>query len=142
QLRLGDLEAAETDSRDALAVIEEHGLGLALPGAVIWLVEGLVTRGRLGEAQAILDRFDMDGALPFETWFLHLFEKRGRLRVAQGRLDEAIADLEECARRSVAAGNVSIGDTYWRSPMAHALMELGREDDAREVASEELRLAR
>ena len=121
---------------------EEHGLTLPLVGAVIWLVEGLVTRGRYDEADALLERTGMNGELPLQTWFLHALEKRGRLRVALGRLDEGIADLNECGRRSWAVGNRSIADTWWRSSMVPALMTLGRPDEARELADEELRLAR
>ena len=109
---------------------------------MIWLVEGLVTRGRYDEADALLERTGMNGELPMQTWFLHALEKRGRLRVAQGRLEEGIADLNECGRRGWAVGNRSIAETFWRSSMAPALITLGRPDEAREVADEELRLAR
>ena len=84
----------------------------------------------------------MNGELPLQTWFLHALEKRGRLRVAQGRFEEGIADLNECGRRSWTVGNRSIADTWWRSSMVPALMTLGRPDEARELADEELNLAR
>jgi ATP/maltotriose-dependent transcriptional regulator MalT len=141
-LRLGDLDAAEADSLEALRVSEDHGLALALPGAVIWLLENLVTRGKLEEADALLDRFGFGGELPPPTWFLHLYEKRGSLRLAQGRVDEALADFREAGRRNAAAGNSYVTDLFWRSYAAQALMALDRRDEARSIAAEELRLAR
>ena len=142
-LRLGELDAAEADSLDVLAVCEEHGLTVALPGAVIWLLETLNTRGRFDEAQALLDRTDMDGAVPFQTWFLHLLEKRGNLRVAQGRLDAAVAvSARGRGGEAVAVGGRSTADTFWRSALARALVGLGRDDEAREIAEQELSIAR
>lgn len=81
---------------------------LGVPIAAAYLVGSAVERGDLKTAERTLRETGLDGEIELGTNFagLLLFH-RGRLRAAQGRLDEALADLsaqidwEAAARRSV-----------------------------------------
>jgi DNA-binding CsgD family transcriptional regulator len=71
-----------------------------------------------------------------------LLPSRGRLRVAQGRLEEGLADLLACGERYECRANRSPSLWAWRSEAALVLMALGDHDRAHTLAAEELRLAR
>jgi DNA-binding CsgD family transcriptional regulator len=66
---------------------------------------------------------------------------RGRLRAAQGRTEEALRDFLECGARTERLG---LSSTYenLRSQAALAHAALGRPEEARRLAAEEVELAR
>jgi DNA-binding CsgD family transcriptional regulator len=64
---------------------------------------------------------------------------RGRLRVAQGRFEEALADLFDVGRFSRVSNPAVFA---WRSYAAPALAALGRHEEARELLAQELERAR
>ncbi len=70
-----------------------------------------------------------------------LLEVRGRLRVAQGRVDEGIADLRECGRRLQAWFIRNPGLVPWRTSLALSLTVSGERDEALALAREEVELA-
>ena len=65
---------------------------------------------------------------------------RGRLRLAQGRFEEAADDLRESARRTLGIGHRTPAIAPWRSLLAEALVGLGERDEARRLVAEELEL--
>jgi DNA-binding CsgD family transcriptional regulator len=65
---------------------------------------------------------------------------RGRLRIAEGRLEEGLADLLWCGQRLEALGVVWPGD--WRVFAAPALAVLGQNEMAAKLAREQLEAAR
>jgi DNA-binding CsgD family transcriptional regulator len=67
---------------------------------------------------------------------------RGRLRAAQGRLQESLHDLLECRERSRRLGFVMLGGGPWRVEAAPVLAALGDVGEARRLATEQLGLAR
>jgi DNA-binding CsgD family transcriptional regulator len=108
---------AEADARAALELASGHGVRWALTWAAAILAQALLERGALEEAERTLAGSQID-AVRTTSAELHGLLARGRLRLAQGRLEEAVADL-------TAAGEASIVDNPsfvpWRSTLAFAL---------------------
>jgi tetratricopeptide (TPR) repeat protein len=67
---------------------------------------------------------------------------RGRLRLLQNRPRDALDDLLPCGARLKAAGCPNPGFAHWRSSAALAHLALGQQHEARELAAQELALAR
>jgi ATP/maltotriose-dependent transcriptional regulator MalT len=109
---------------------------------VTWLTETLVEQGKLDEAEEALER----GATSAEATRVYataqLLLARGRLRIAQGRIDEGIEALRESGRWSLETDVFNPASGAWRSELAHALVGLDQTVAARRLADEELELAR
>ena len=59
----GRLREAEADAREALELAGQHAVAL-MPYAVAFLLEPLIDRGDLDEADAVLSTTGLDGSLP------------------------------------------------------------------------------
>jgi len=135
----GRLADALADAERALDA-QRHGWRHLLPCAY-GVVTGLfVERGELAAAAATAARFDASayaGSALLAPWH----EALGRLALAERREADALAHFE--AWRDVVAGiaNPACG-AAWRSASVPALVSLGRSDEARALAREELGLAR
>jgi len=97
KLRLGALPEADAAAGVALRVLQEGDFAPGLAFAATVLADVAVEAGELDEAQALI------GLLPQEGWpagvgTVLIPAARGRLRLAQGRPAEALADFETCAR--------------------------------------------
>ncbi|WP_161624802.1 ATP-binding protein [Streptomyces spectabilis] len=106
------------------------------------LAEALVEQGRTGEAHELLAGRDLSARLPdlyHHNWVLYA---RGRLHLARGRHDEALADLLECGRRLEEWQVENPAVLPWRSQAALACLALGERDRARRLAGGELAAAR
>jgi DNA-binding CsgD family transcriptional regulator len=119
-LRTGDLERAEAAARALLELSRARGRRLQEELAVAWLGEALVERGDLAGAEHVLTAGRLTGAA--------VAFARGRLRLAQGRPTDAIAELRACdgAPPSVLP---------WRSALAEAfraIAQRGRRGDIAE----------
>jgi DNA-binding CsgD family transcriptional regulator len=136
----GRLREAEADAREALELAGQHVVAL-LPYAVAFLLEPLIERGALEEADAELAATCLDGGLPNAFPSNMLLLRRGRLRCAQGRLADALADLESCGAQMRAGHAVSPGLGPWRSEAALVHNALGDQQMAQQLVSEELDLA-
>jgi DNA-binding CsgD family transcriptional regulator len=139
--RRGDLTAAEGDAR---ALLDTHGPPsppLLRHRATGVLVDVLVERGDLDEAERTLDPLagDIAGTSLTATILRHT---RGRLRFAQRRFVEALDDFR--AAGEIATGGLAPSPCYlsWRSDAALAALALGQPDTARSLSDEELELAR
>ena len=131
RLRAGDPHTAADDARVALAL--SAGWPLAEERAAACLGEALVELGELDEAERLLVDARFSGpAVMFA---------RGRLRLAQGRVDAAIDDLYESGRRALARGIVNPAVVPWRSQLALALLQRGQVTEARCLAADELEYA-
>ena len=138
----GDVARAEGDVQMAVRLLAMHTDLRALPPLGAHLVDTLVERGEIDDADRMLAAAGLAGRIPRAPWINELLFQRGRLRLAQGRLDEGIADLIEAGRREEATGRINPAATPWASSVAVALAARGRADEARAGVHEELRRAR
>ena len=139
-LRRGDLGAAEGDARTALAATELPAPPMHRVLNVAVLVETLVEQGALEAAEQTLAPSESEA----ETGSLIanvLRFARGRLRVAQGRPAEGLADFLAVGRLLTRAQVTCPGYLPWRSQAALAQLALGDREAARRLAEEELELA-
>jgi DNA-binding CsgD family transcriptional regulator len=116
---------------------------LVRPFAYGWTALALIDRGELDAAHQALDASAGDGAEQdrYFTYNWALFA-RGRLALARGDAERALADLLECGRRAAAIPAPNPAVLPWRSEAAVAALKLGDAVQANELAQEELRLAR
>jgi DNA-binding CsgD family transcriptional regulator len=138
---LGDLRAAEADARTALEAV-----GMPVPAFHRVLntaaaVDALTGQGRLGDAEKLLAAENdlVEGSMLYDA---SLGLSRGRLRLAQLRADEALADFLRAGHAAQELGMDSPGWIPWRSSAALACLIIGDTDRARQLAQGELALAR
>jgi len=143
--RLGALPEADSAARISLRVLE--GLAFA-PGHRLLasvLIDIGIEAGQLDEAQAVLDQLRLT-ELPAELSTVIALAARGRLRLAQGRPAEALADFEKLGElygpESWGVKMHDNGFLHSRSGAALALLQLGEREQARELANQELADAR
>jgi DNA-binding NarL/FixJ family response regulator len=110
---------------------------LPLLGAL--LVNVLTDRGELDAAAKELEAAGLDGPVPDHWWFGATLWSRGYLRLAQGRAGEGVDDLLELGRRWDRDGLGALTTWAWASEAAPSVMELGREEEARELGARGLR---
>jgi DNA-binding CsgD family transcriptional regulator/tetratricopeptide (TPR) repeat protein len=136
RLAQGRLLDAESDARNAITAAWEPGYRVARM-AHGPLVEALVAQGDLVAAEAALTTAGLDGDLADNYMLNFVLFARGKLRLAQGRDAQGIADLEELGRR----------ETKWRGSNPaifpyRSLLALAGVPHAADLAAEELELAR
>jgi DNA-binding CsgD family transcriptional regulator len=140
-LRLGELRSAEADARLALTLFE---VGSGEPGiawCVAHLLDALLARGSLDEADELVERFSATthGAPTLPVALLRT--SLAQLYLARGH---ATAALRE-ARRAGELVSATISNPYccdWRGVAAQALLALGRVAEAERIAEDELSDAR
>lgn len=138
QGRIVDALAAAQSSLDA-ALDEGRPSPLSALGPAAL---GLLQCGELAQADQTLSPLANPAALnPIDVPVL--LDARAQLRLAQLRPSEALADAAEAGRSShTYDGPAAPGAVAWRSTAALAHLALGDRTAARQLASEELRLAR
>jgi len=141
KLRLGALPEADAAARVALRAVREGDFAPGLEFAATVLADIAVEAGELEEAQELLALLPQEGWPPGQGTAL-IPAARGRLRLAQGRAAEALADFQaSAAMYSPEVWGVEIRDTGYlhaRSGAALALLALGERHGAREFARAEL----
>jgi DNA-binding CsgD family transcriptional regulator len=141
QLRLGALPEADGAARVALRVLQDGDFAPGLAFAATVLADVAVEAGVLDEASALLDLLPQEGWPPGVGTVL-IPASRGRLRLAQARPDEALADFQTCAAmfgpELWGREMRDVGYLHARSGGALALLRLGERDRARELAEAEL----
>ena len=95
KLRLGALPEADAAARVALYVLQEGDFAPGLGFAATVLADVAVEAGQLDEAQALLDLLPRQG-WPAGVGTVLIPAARGRLRLAQGRAAEAVAQFRAC----------------------------------------------
>jgi DNA-binding CsgD family transcriptional regulator len=139
KLRLGALPEADAAARVALHVLQAADFAQGLPLVATVLAQIAVEAGELDEAQALLE-------LPPGLRTVWIPAVRGRLRLAQGRPAEALADFEACrALLSADLWGFEMRDNGYvraRSGAAEALLLLGERERAQQLAQAELDDAR
>jgi DNA-binding CsgD family transcriptional regulator len=134
----GDIARGLGDLEGGLERVEL--MVLVRPFAHGWMALAHLDRGELEQAARLVDRPD-EGQDQYFTYNWALFA-RGRLSRMSGDPARALEDLQECGRRQLAVPAPSPAVLPWRSEAALAAHALGLEREARELAAEELRLAR
>jgi DNA-binding CsgD family transcriptional regulator len=138
RFREGAVDEAVADARLAMAAEAEHPTSMVTPFSVGFLIEAMIEVGQLQEADEALRTRGLDGPLPSIFALDVLLDRRGRLRIAQGRLEEGVDDMLEAGRRMQWRPNPV---ENWRSYVASALVELDRGEEARSLVANELELA-
>jgi DNA-binding CsgD family transcriptional regulator len=132
----GGLADAEADARWAM----EHADGRRRLHAVSELIHVLVERDALDEAGSLVGQFP-DPRSSRSIDVPRVLIARGRLRAAEGRLEEARDDFLECGERCTRLGLRGFS-TPWRAEAAVVGVTLGDAQQSRELAGEQLELAR
>ncbi len=138
----GDLAAAEADARQALEVARLGKLRFAEVPLQAVLAGLLVVRGELDAAEAEIEASDMTGEIPDAVWFALSLFARGQLRFAQGRFEQAAADLLQLERLSIQWGAIGAPAPPARICAARAVAALGDRERARAMAEAALAHAR
>jgi DNA-binding CsgD family transcriptional regulator len=140
-LRRGDLSDAEEDARTTIAstALPAPPMSRVLTSAL--LVEALVERGELDAAEEVLAPIEPEARRETLSAATLRFA-RGRLRVEQGRITEAIDDFLAVGAYLTRAQISCPSYLPWRSEAALAYLALGDTAQARRLAEEELALAR
>jgi DNA-binding CsgD family transcriptional regulator len=141
-LDAGDLRAAEPDVRESIEFSVEHGTAVHVMYSSVFLADYLLATGAVGDAERVLTRNGLPEELPGNFHFTVFLGTRGRLRLAQGNPEAALADFEALARIADGVELANPAEWPWRSGAATALLALGRAEEARARAAEELELAR
>ena len=125
----------------ALRVLQDGDFAPCLPFAATVLADVAIEAGVLDEAQALFALLPQEGWPPGVGTVL-IPAARGRLRLAQSRPTDALADFQTCAEMfsSDIWGTVmrDVGYLHARAGAAQALLRLGNRDRARELAQAEL----
>jgi DNA-binding SARP family transcriptional activator len=134
------LNRAEELARELCAFYENEGLAAYLCSALCYVVDPLTMQGRLEEAEAELAR--AVPITPDDDWdgLLRQARCRARLELAHGNLDAA----ESAARESLGyLDETQIADELADSllVLARVLTAAGRADEAREAATDALRVS-
>ncbi|HYW88014.1 MAG TPA: AAA family ATPase, partial [Chloroflexota bacterium] len=128
KLRLGALPEADAAARVALQVLQEGDFAPGLVFAATVLADVAVEAGEYAEARALLDLLPRAG-WPAGVGSVLIPAARGRLRLAQGRPAEALADFESCMALIDAdlwgMPIHEVGYVHARSGAALALVRLG-----------------
>jgi DNA-binding CsgD family transcriptional regulator len=95
----GEIARAEPDARAAVEGPRQRGWLAAFPNFVGQLIEVQIERGALDAAEHELEASGLAGDVPDSFLFNPLLHSRGRLRLAEGRTGEGLADLVELASR-------------------------------------------
>jgi DNA-binding CsgD family transcriptional regulator len=139
--RCGRLALAVEDTRIAFETIPADHVGGPFSAALHALA--LVDQGDLAAARAALRCRRLDcGEIPPAAVGDIAWLVRGRLLVAEGQLEAGVAEVLRFGEISERACRHNPGLWPWRSIAADGLVRLGRADQAKELAAEELELAR
>jgi DNA-binding CsgD family transcriptional regulator len=140
-VRRGDLLAAQADAQTAIELAPDllgaRFLVLAVAAAVLAGLERDETPDSL---RRLIERVGVE----YDTDFTSSSQFRyasGVLRAAAGNHEAAIDELCGCGRADRAFGGENPALLAWRSAAAMSLVELGRTDEARALAADELRRA-
>jgi DNA-binding CsgD family transcriptional regulator/tetratricopeptide (TPR) repeat protein len=138
ELERGALAEAEADLASALELAVDVAGPTQATAAVFALV--LAEQGRLDDAEQAIAQHELAGELPEHQVMNVALHFRSRIRLAQGRPDNALADALEVGRRYQRLGIRRVVPP-WRSMAATLLAARGEAQRARQLAEEELELA-
>jgi DNA-binding CsgD family transcriptional regulator len=136
-LAQGSLHDAQAEADTGLLLVERsHFVALMLVAVAITVY---VERGELDDAARLAQAGEAFG-IANRAHVSDFLTARGRLRIAQGRLEEGVADLLRCGQRREARGQRWPSD--WKAHAAPAVAALGDKQLAVKLAREQLAAAR
>jgi DNA-binding CsgD family transcriptional regulator len=139
----GDLRRAEDEARLIIDVFRATaGAGGADDSGVIALATALLDRGRVDEAERALADLPADWGPGARNRWLRGASLRARIRLAQGRPEEALSELREHLRDDEQRGRAINARDLIRATLVAVLAELGCRDEALALADEHLTVAR
>jgi ATP/maltotriose-dependent transcriptional regulator MalT len=141
-LRGGAIAEAEADARATLELMRDHDIHLGSRFALALLVEALLESGQIDGAEQALRASGLATEIPPGLAHNNLLEARGALRLAMGDTRAGLDDLVEFGRRDELWGAANPLASRWRSRAAPALAALGDDEQARQMAHEDLERAR
>jgi DNA-binding CsgD family transcriptional regulator len=136
----GNLDEAEIECRRSLAAMEGRSWA-SRPMSLGVLAATFIEEGRTREAASVLKDAVSD-SIPRTIAELLALEQRARLKMLEGRIDEALKDLLLAEQGAEALGVRNPAVTSWRCVAATALYGAERTTEARDLARENLELAR
>lgn len=140
ELHRGRFADSVAASRLALELFAAAELDALRPFALGYLVDALIGQGEIEEADRALTGVEL--STPYSSRQLPLWGARARLRLAQGRAEDAVADARHAGAVMAALVLTNPCVEPWRSTAAEALLTLGETDGAGRLVTEELTLAR
>lgn len=140
--RQGRLADAEADARFSVVFNRRTDTPDGLACVLALLIDVLVARGVLDDADQVLDEAGLPAATPTSWAAVLLTESIGRLRCAQGRIAEGVSLLQDVEACWAALQMRHPNATGWRADLAVALAQLGEVGEAVRIADEQLELAR
>jgi DNA-binding CsgD family transcriptional regulator len=141
--RRGQLLRAEADARTAIEIAVQVGTPEAAPLPAYVVVDVLIERGELAEAERLLEEHNVLTSPPHASWPRDLIGARGRLRLARGQTESGIADFTEALARIDAVGETRPDQrTRWAIWLVPVLMQAGRAEEAGVIADTALVAAR
>jgi len=141
-IRAGEIRDAEPDARLAF----DYKLPVAPAPAMLWclafLVDALVEADDLAGADAVLTAAGQQAAPPAGALAAPLLlQSRARLRLAQHRPADALADARAAGERARELGVCHPVVACWRAEAVEALATLGQTGQAQRLAREHLELS-
>jgi DNA-binding CsgD family transcriptional regulator len=140
RFRRGALDGALADLMAAVGVARGQQWETMVDDGRAQLLRVRVERGELMLAERDLYEWCASGPLPDTAFGNRLLIERGRLRLVQDRLGDAMVDLRAAARRLGGSGESVLFE--WRGAAALAHHRLGEQQAALALAREDLELAR
>jgi ATP/maltotriose-dependent transcriptional regulator MalT len=141
-LRAGRLDAAEADARRVMSGAAAARWRFGDVAARHFLAEVLLERGALEEAARLTPAGDAGPDVPPRGWTNHVRFGRARVAHARGETATALAELLEVGRLEAAFEARRPTMLPWRSAAALAAAALHDTGQARELAAEEVAIAR
>jgi DNA-binding CsgD family transcriptional regulator/tetratricopeptide (TPR) repeat protein len=137
-LARGALVDAQLEAESGLALVDERHFAAVQLAAVAVVVH--IERGDLEAAAAAAERGGVFGVTEDRIYLDEYLTSRGRLRIAQGRVDEGLADLLWCGERLQALG--VRWPCSWRAFASQGLAAQGETERAVELAQDQIELTR
>jgi DNA-binding CsgD family transcriptional regulator len=136
-LRCGNLPAADSQARTALALLSEKAWGVGIGQPLSCLLLTAVASHRYEDAVAHL-QVPVPEAMFGTLYGLLYLHARGEYYLASGHPSAALADFRACGDRMATWGLDQLGLVPWRSKAAEAHVSMGDPDAAREIAREQV----
>jgi DNA-binding CsgD family transcriptional regulator len=139
-LRLGNLEAAESLGQAALTEMPPENWGIIIGGPLATLIQTALALGKYDEANAYLSRPVPDSMFQSIFGLLYL-AARGRYDLSSNHADIALSNFQVCGDLIAEWQVTSPAVVTWRTDAAQALIMLGDQHQAKELAEAQLQIA-